>query len=290
MTNKILAAVVTYNRKALLKECIESLLKQSYKYFDILIVDNASTDGTEEELKPMVEAGTILYHNTGENLGGAGGFNKAMRIAVEEGYEYVWVMDDDTIPTEEALIRMLVFMSTLHNKWGFLSGKALWIDGSICKMNIHKLTKEGLCREATFVSMLLPTRIIRELGLPIKDFFIWADDIEYSLRISKHYPCYFVDNSIVVHKTNNNMGTNIALDKADRMDRYRYAFRNEVYIAIQNGKTRIVYQFFRIIHNVLRVIGHRCDKKMKRIRLILSASFEGLSFHPEVEYVKKTVS
>ena len=72
------AVVVTYNRKELLRGCLRCLREQKSPC-DILVVDNASTDGTEEMLRPMIDAGEIRYHNTGENLGGAGGFSEGRR-------------------------------------------------------------------------------------------------------------------------------------------------------------------------------------------------------------------
>ena len=67
----VIAIIVSYNRKVLLKEAIDHLLKQSYKDFDILVVDNASTDGTKEYIREYIQNSDIIYHNTGTNLGGA---------------------------------------------------------------------------------------------------------------------------------------------------------------------------------------------------------------------------
>ena len=61
--NKIIALVVTYNRKNLLKENIEALLAQKYSEFDILIVDNASTDGTKEFMDSYKENKRVIYEN-----------------------------------------------------------------------------------------------------------------------------------------------------------------------------------------------------------------------------------
>ena len=68
---KIAAVVVTFNRKEYLVKNIEALLAQVNAPMDILIIDNASTDGTEETIRHYMDAGQILYENTGENLGGA---------------------------------------------------------------------------------------------------------------------------------------------------------------------------------------------------------------------------
>lgn len=80
---KIAAVVVTFNRKEYLVKNIEALLAQVNAPMDILIIDNASTDGTEETIRHYMDAGQILYENTGENLGGAGGFNFGIRRAYE---------------------------------------------------------------------------------------------------------------------------------------------------------------------------------------------------------------
>ena len=81
--NKVAAVVVTYNRIDLLKQCVDALLKQNYPC-DILLVNNNSVDGTEEWALELVNKfENIKYHNTGANLGGAGGFNFGMRWAVD---------------------------------------------------------------------------------------------------------------------------------------------------------------------------------------------------------------
>ena len=94
--NKIAAVIVTYNRLPMLKKCVDALLRQNKGQFDILLIDNASTDGTGD-YGAAAAAGSerIFYHNTGANLGGAGGFSYGIRTGVTEGYDYLWLMDDD---------------------------------------------------------------------------------------------------------------------------------------------------------------------------------------------------
>ncbi|WP_295266446.1 glycosyltransferase, partial [Veillonella sp.] len=95
--NDVVAIVVTYNRLELLKECIQALQSQSLA-LDILVVDNNSNDGTRGYIEKLALTNkNIIYKNTGENLGGAGGFNFGLKIAAKMDYEYVWIMDDDCI-------------------------------------------------------------------------------------------------------------------------------------------------------------------------------------------------
>lgn len=138
MNSKTAAVVVTYNRKDLLEKCIDRLRQQKNAACDIIIVDNASTDGTADMIKCQYSVPEVIYMNTGANLGGAGGFQYGVKQAVLLGYEYVWIMDDDTLPQETALYELFEADRELNGKWGFLSSVAYWTDGSICRMNIQK--------------------------------------------------------------------------------------------------------------------------------------------------------
>ena len=238
--NKVAAVVVTFNRIDLLKQCVEALLKQNYPC-DILLVNNNSTDGTEEWALELVNKfDNIKYHNTGANLGGAGGFNYGMRWAVEAGYEFVWVMDDDCMPKANCLEVFLDYEREHSGEYGFLSSKVLWQDQSICVMNAPRAgvysnnkdfdSKTVRISMASFVSLFVPVRIIKKVGLPIKDFFIWTDDWEFTRRISLKYPCYLLNESVVIHKSKSNIGANIATDSIDRLDRFFYLYRNDVYL------------------------------------------------------------
>ena len=291
--NSICAVVVTYNRKELLCECIEALLAQTFKEFDILVVDNHSTDGTYDALNKYL--GRIVYEDTGYNLGGAGGFQYGLRKVESKGYEYAWIMDDDCIVQKDALEQLVSFTNVQHN-FGFLSSKVLWTDGSLCNMNIQrrKLTKKvtefdnsqiEVCM-STFVSLFIPIKVVRKVGLPIKEFVIWSDDLEYTRRISKEYSCYLIPTSVVLHKTKNNSGANIALDSEERIERYRYAYRNEMYLYKREGLKGIIHIFIRTPLHLLRVLIYSKSKKCHRMRTILGGTFDGFKFCPVIEYIE----
>ena len=292
---RIAAIVVTYNRKQLLCECLEALLNQTYRDFDIYVIDNASTDGTETMVRDRFSNQPINYLNTGNNLGGAGGFQYGIKCAVEAGYTYVWIMDDDSIPRQDALEK-LVKQGKLYNQFGFLASKVLWIDGTCCKMNIPKNEKmQGFIRStekascvgaATFVSIFIPTSVILDVGLPIKEFFIWTDDLEFTRRISRKYSCFYVPESEVYHKCATNNGANIATDVEDRIDRYWYAYRNEVYLYKREGIAGLIHLGLRTPIHLLRVLMKAKTSKKKRMNIILKGTLTGMHFAPQVEYCK----
>lgn len=291
------AVVVTYNRLDMLKKCIDHVKKQTVTC-DIIIIDNASTDNTKEWVKLQDK---LIYYNTRANLGGAGGFNIGMKKAVQSGYKYVWIMDDDCLPESDALEKLIDAHVVLQGNYGWLSSIALWTDGHECKMNRQKLKKSfyqyseymkyGVVQaeQATFVSLFLCSDTICKVGLPIKEFFIWGDDIEYTRRISvrEQYPCFVVGTSQVVHAMTQNNGSSIATDEVGRIERYRYAFRNENYLYRKEGLRGFVYYIAKCGLNLLRIVFKAHDHRGKRMRILILSMFKGCIFNPEIEYINK---
>ena len=101
--NNIIAVVVTHNRLELLKKVIDNLKNQTYKIDAIVVINNASTDGTEEWLKSQSD----LEYVTQGNLGGAGGFNTGLQYAYKHNYEWIWFMDDDVLPQANCLEELM---------------------------------------------------------------------------------------------------------------------------------------------------------------------------------------
>ena len=132
---EIIAIVVTYNRLSLLKESINALLNQTRPLNKIIIVDNHSTDGTSDYLANLANENNIFQIVTMEqNVGGSGGFSEGVKQAACAHADWMWLMDDDTIPQEDALERLLPFTSV--DKVGFVCSKVIWIDIIIHKTNI----------------------------------------------------------------------------------------------------------------------------------------------------------
>ena len=291
---KIATIVVTYNRVDLLLECIDSILKQSLES-DIIIIDNNSTDNTREQLADLIDSKKVRYYNTGRNIGGAGGFQYGLKKAYGLGYDLMWIMDDDSMPQSNSLSELIKAHNKLNGNYGYLSSKVEWTDGTLCKMNIqrsslrHDITdfENDLikCSMATFVSILIKKEAIEKVGLPIKEFFIWADDAEYTRRISKGFACYVVPKSIVIHKTKLNFGSQIWEDSFERIDRYRYLYRNGTYFYRKEGIKGWAIKIAQVFIHCVKVIVKAPDHKVERIKMIVKGTIEGLKFNPQIEYV-----
>ncbi len=294
--NRVCAVIVTYNRRDKLRKCIECLLHQERATCDILIVNNASTDGTEEMIRKLYSVPQVHYYNTGKNLGGAGGFEFGIKEAVIKGFEYVWIMDDDTWPDKDALAELLDAGKELNNEWGFLSSVAYWTDGTICRMNIQKkgilkhIGKDEYSRDisevrmCSFVSLLVKSDVVKELGLPIGDYFIWTDDYEFTGRISRKYKCYMVTKSHVVHAMERHTRVNFATDDSDRLDRYRYIYRNDVHCYRQYGLKGWMYIILKDCYTMLNILLHS-KVKWKKIRVMINGVKDGIHYSPDINRV-----
>ena len=289
----VTAVVVTYNRLSLLQQCLAALRTQTVQGFTVLLVDNASTDGTAAYVRTLTMPG-LVYRNTGENLGGAGGFAYGIQAAAELGCEAVWIMDDDTLPEPGALEALLSADAAHGGDYGWLSSRALAPDGIDQPMNVQRRTmyrdiaplpkaaaQEVPAVMASFVSLFLRTETVRRFGLPIAEFFIWSDDWEYTRRISREKPCYVVPASRVVHAMQNPGVVNIAKDVPARWARYRYFYRNDVVLYRREGLPGWLWLLAKDAWHTVQVLRDGQGSRARRIGIIWKGFAAGVRFHPQ---------
>lgn len=186
MGNGVCAVIVTYNRQEKLRVCLEHLGRLSEGPERVLIVDNASSDGTPEMVRSAYPGYDLLVLE--HNLGGSGGFEAGMRRAYASGYEYVWLFDDDAYADPDCLRLLLaetdnadVVVPVQIDQTGRRYGCFRWDNG------FATVPLEGESAIPVdifaFVGPLISRRVIERVGFPRVDFFISADDTEYALRI-----------------------------------------------------------------------------------------------------------
>ena len=294
---KVGIVVVTYNRLALLKEAIDSLRNQIYTNREIVVVNNGSTDGTQEWLNAQKDIIVI----TQQNLGGAGGFFTGMKYVAEHDYDYCWVMDDDVVCHSDAL-QELVNAYTKKTDIGFVCSKVVGING--CPMNTptvddrpssngeadySDLIAESMIKvkEATFVSFLCSVKTIKEVGLPYKEFFIWGDDTEYTNRISLNHECYMACRSVVVHKRAIQGPLFFETETNPlRQKMYFYMMRNDAFIEFKynklylNRRMRFRYYVRQYKYALSLLLHGRRLQAMIVVRSVLAL----LSFNPTIQY------
>lgn len=298
---KITAVVVTYNRLEYLKRCLPAILMQSRQVDEVVVINNMSTDGTDAWLAeysashPVVKVTTLPV-----NVGGAGGFEAGMKIAAERHADYVWVMDDDTIPSPTAL-QPLLEVCEGDDTVGFACSRVEWTDGHMHLMNLPKFTRNRRlkktvgtltapveCQAATFVSLLVPSRVIYKVGLPIAEYFIWHDDIEYTERITrKGYKGVFVPASVVTHATVSNLGASIVTAPAGTEKRFYFQIRNQMVTKRMHTNALVarISNWLRL-RRFRRAIGRRTGDRALFLDQVMRGYRDGLRFSPEIKFPK----
>jgi GT2 family glycosyltransferase len=205
--------VVTRNRRSLLRRCLAALAAQTTLPGSVLVVDNAGSDGSGEMIRSEFPAVRLIRLE--ENVGGAGGFCAGMQAAIEAGCSWLWIMDDDCFPETAALENLTaaaeegaVYGSiTLSESGGdgFASGSVILKAGAEERKigRLSDITGKGPFETVGigFGGLFISREAVRQAGLPRKDFFVYADDSEYSRRIRLLHGMrmFYVPDSVIRH-------------------------------------------------------------------------------------------
>jgi rhamnopyranosyl-N-acetylglucosaminyl-diphospho-decaprenol beta-1,3/1,4-galactofuranosyltransferase len=295
MKMTIAAVVVTFNRKELLHENLVALLRQTRLPDKIIIIDNHSTDGTETMLSELgyLQHPLIQYVQLSENTGGAGGFYQGMKTAYEEQYDWFWVMDDDAEPDVDALMYLMDTISSQNTRYlGIIASTVMYPDRKICynhrrKFDCNKLKYSLNDKDVykqdyfeldliSFVGAMINRNLVEEIGFPIKDYFIYYDDTEYSLRARENgWKIMNASRSIVVHKAKDREGRAIHAEFARA---FYWSRRNMIYTYKNHGESRwwITIRIVTVtIRNIITITLFR-KNKLSSAKILWFATIDGL--------------
>lgn len=292
----VAAVIVTFNRSDKLENSIRSIYAGQTVPQWLFVINNCATDGTGDLLKRLVQEFTSLrVLETHENLGGAGGFFVGLKAAYDQGASHFWLMDDDAYAQPESLSRLIASYEALmeREKVGFLCSRVDWTGGGICEMNQPETTWDWMrdysailpvvkVSACSFVSCFFSREILEEVGLPIKEFFIWFDDHEFTHRISKQFPCHAVLNSVVEHDLPTNEAADYGKINDDNVWKFRYGAANESWFRLRKQS---------IFHWLLFWAQKNWDMHHGRVSLknrisINLATFRGLFTRHKIQKVK----
>jgi GT2 family glycosyltransferase len=190
----VFAIVVTYNRRLLLERCLSALSRQTRTPDRVIVIDNASTDGTAEWLQHWLPI-SLPYGDVrtlDENTGGAGGFSEGLRTAVAKDADWVWMMDDDACPHPAALEELLKVADDTGNIYGSLAVNGECVSWSTTLLDDSRIVRSaddvpptGRVAFIPLLGFLIHRSLVKKIGFPDAAFFIAADDVEYCLRAQR---------------------------------------------------------------------------------------------------------
>lgn len=210
--------IVTYNRLDKLKRTLLSYSSQTLLPLYLIVVDNASTDGTKDFLDDWQgkdEGFSKIVIHFKENLGGSGGFYIAEEEAIQQNASWVMIADDDAYPSPDYIEGMQQYIAT--HKDDDISIVCGRVDENGISENTHRTqwrskwdrnfhipVKEEAYKKTEFypdfvsyVGIVVNRDKMKQVGLVNKSNFIWCDDTEHTYRLGKAgkivcIPAYFI--------------------------------------------------------------------------------------------------
>ncbi len=247
-------------------ECVASCRKLAYDNVRIIVIDNGSSDDSEQ----------ILYRNlpdieviqSGINLGFAGGNNVGVRLAMERGAQYLWLLNNDTI-IDPAALRTLVDTAERDSHVGIVGSKIyffsapqrIWFAGGFWKygklfFNIRgegdedkgQYDRSEAVDFITGCSLLIRADTVRDIGLLNEKYYLYWEDVDWNARAGKHgWKICFEPRSVIWHKVSSSF-----IPKTDTQA--YYYLRNKLLFYAQYAPALLPVIFCFILLGTLRHI------------------------------------
>lgn len=221
---KVSIIVVNWNGKNDTIECIKSLKLLDYPNYDIIVVDNGSTDGSQKVLKKKFPDITLIELK--ENIGYGGAANEGIKLAIKRGSDYVFPINNDII-LDKNLLKELVRVAESDPKIGMVCPKILWYDRPdwICSIagrvdlkfmiqlpkHIGNIPDRGQYDKIMEVDaagiFLVKKEVVERVGMFDPNYFLYLEDFDWCIRVRRAgYRIIYVPTAIMYHKGSASVG------------------------------------------------------------------------------------
>lgn len=261
---KVLIIILNWNNWKDTVECVESLGKISYPDYEIVIVDNGSTNDSERILKKRFPCHKFIQ--TGKNLGFAGGNNKGIKYALENGADYILILNNDTIVKEDFL-EPLVELAESNEQVGicgpiiyswnrkdqvlFAGAKINTKSGIINLINLRKMDNVPIKIASDYIegsAMLVKRKVFNDIGLMDARYFIYWEETDFCTRAKMEgYSLYICPESAIWHKGGKAIGGWCTPFTTYYMIRNQLLYFSKLFKINNNIRLRVVSGLFRLV-------------------------------------------
>lgn len=274
-------------------ECLKSLEHLTYPYFHVFLVDNASQDESFEKLQQDYKNGKlnvpITFIQTGANLGFAGGNNVAIKEAYNQGYQYFWMLNNDTVVDPNALTPLVEVLEKdkqvgiVGSKIYYYGTNKIWFAGGIVNTWTGTTKHIGIKEEdkgrydqvqevdyITGCSLFFRKDLIETVGYMKEDYFLYYEETDWNVRASqKGWKIIYNPSSVVYHKVSMSSGGEKKIAPYVEF----YDIRNGYWL-IKNTQNKIkrytalYYAYFKALRKVLKIFVYNMPNKYIRLKYI----------------------
>lgn len=282
--DKIGIVLVNYNGEKFQNDCIRTIKSQTYKNFEIIVVDNNSQDNSVQLLEDVYPDVTLI--EVGENVGVARGNNIGIKHALKSGCDYILLLNNDTEVDKDMLKHMVESASentiTVPKMYYFEPKNVIWCAGG--EINWRRATTthygmgeidNGQYNEGKFIeyaptcSMLIHKNVFKKVGLMDEKYFMYYDDTDFCVRINKlDFQILYVPNALLWHKVSSSSGGESSLTSIYYGDRNRLYFINKFY------KAKLKVKSFYFMSRFIRIIQWFIKLDFERSKMTLKGIFD----------------
>ncbi|MBW6440936.1 glycosyltransferase family 2 protein [Patescibacteria group bacterium] len=247
MQKEVFIILLNWNNEGDTIECIESLKKNNYKNYKIIVIDNGSEKESIAKIERQYSDLYIIKNKS--NLGFAGGCNVGTKYAIDNNADYVLLLNNDTTVAENFLTKLIrvgeadeevgilgskIYYHTEKNRIWFAGGKVNWLKNKGTHLGLDEID-EGQFNEMKEVDyltgccLLVKREVLDKIGVLAEDYFLYYEDTDYSLRAKNAgFKCIFVPESVIYHKISRST-------KPGSASYIYYHVRNGLVMAKRNG-------------------------------------------------------
>lgn len=305
---RVLAHIHTHNEAGFIEQALEGLRRQTRPPDAVVIVDNVSTDGTLDRIFP--DYVTVIRNS--EDLGTTGSVAVGLRHALKEGFDWTWVLDADSVPEPDALVKLLAFYTRLpaaeREHVCFLACRLAGESGAdhrplvVTQSGIERLpldAEAGDCRCDCFIwsGSLFRMSAVARIGLPAADYVMDLSELEYGYRARQlGYSSYVVAGSILHQDVGRSPGVMTRTWRLGPLSfrlyetspvRCYYHIRNMLYFCMYQCRPVRPRLFFRsIVHAIIfpRTFAVRPFSHHRHFVACLRGLWDGMTGHLERRY------
>lgn len=287
---KVCTILLNWNCKKDTLDCLDSLSKSDYPNHEVVVVDNASADDSVKAIRSRFQKVKVIANE--KNEGFAEGNNVGARYALSQHADYLFILNNDTTLADDCISRLVEF-SRAHPKAGAVGAKiyyyslpnVIWSAGSELFLGKSKLRGRGqidagqydspwLAPQVVGAAMLVPSKVVRQIGLFDKDYFAYYEETKFcTLARKAGYEVWYCPSAKVWHKIAASTGGGTSPLSVYYLVRNRFYFIGDALPFLEKVPAYLLWS----AEVLARLVIYCAKLNLRLVRAVLAGAFHGIA-------------